>query len=109
MANTLLQNKFNAEVIDSLAEIKRLNQSKKLNYTPTRFIQMLHKEHDNAFELVERLVSKDITTGLQELWRNKKLELSIEAIVIKPEYNGLFSVEIINTCKRKLKQLGYKN
>ena len=108
MQNTLLQNKFNSEVIDSLTEMKKLKQAKTLNYTPTRFITMLHREKGNAFKIAQRLVTKDVTIGLQELYKNKRLDLSLEAIILKPEYQELFSPEIINTCKRKLKQLGYK-
>ena len=81
---------------------------KKEVYTPTRFIRMLHQHNDNAVETVQKLVTKRATYGIEMLWRQGKLELSVEAIVAKPEYKDLFSEEIVDTCKRKLKLLGYK-
>lgn len=102
MQNTLLQNKFNSDVMEAV------EKSKKIGYNPTRFIVMLHKEKENAFEVAQKLVKKDLTFGLWELYKHRRLDLSLEAIITKPEYEKLFSPEIINTCKRKLKQLGYK-
>lgn len=102
MNSTLLKNKFNEEVLNSIKEIK------KEIYSPTRFIIMMHEHNNNAFEVAQKIVTKNITMGLQELYEHNRLDLSIEAMIIKPEYEKLFSPEIINTCKRKLKQLGYK-
>lgn len=45
MENKKLQNKFNYDIIDSIEE------SKKLGYVPTRFIQMLQKSNGNAMNL----------------------------------------------------------
>ena len=98
----LLQNKFNEEVFQAIEE------SKKIGYTPTRFIQMLHQANNNAVEVVQRLVTKEATTGLEKLWEQGRLELSMEAIMIKPEYKELFSSEIITVCTKKLKKYGYK-
>ena len=101
MQNIILQNKFNNEVIEAVEE------SRKMGYTPTRFIVMLQKEKGNALEVAQKLVTKDLTIGLQELYKHKRLDLSLEAIISKPEYDKLFPPEIINICKRKLKRLGY--
>lgn len=101
MQSTVLKNKFNEEVMESIERIK------KEVYTPTRFIRMLHQHSDNAVEVVQKLVTKGSTLGMEKLWRQGKLELSVEAIVAKPEYKDLFPSEIVDTCKRKLKLLGY--
>ena len=103
MQNAVLENKFNAEVLESIERMK------KEVYTPTRFIRMLHQHNDNAVEAVQKLVIKGSTLGMEKLWYSGKLNLSVEAIVIKPEYQDLFPEEIVDTCKRKLKLLGYKN
>ena len=34
-------------------------------------------------------------------------KLSVEAIVAKPEYKDLFPSEIVDTCRKKLRLLGY--
>ena len=95
----ILQNKFNEEVLEAI------EKSKKLGYVPTRFIQMLQQEN---YTVVQRLVVKEVSTGLEKLWSKGHLELSMEAIMIKPEYKDLFSEEIIKVCEKKLKQFGYK-
>lgn len=97
----LLKNKFNAEILESI------EKAKKLGYCPTRFIGMLHEHSNNAYEVVQRIATKDITAGLQELYKQGRLDLSVEATMIKPMYRGLFPTEIIKICERKLKKLGY--
>ena len=102
MQNNILQNKFNNEVMEAIEE------SKKIGYNPSRFIQMLHQAGNNAYEVVQRLVTKEVSTGLEKLWEKGRLELSMEAIIVKPEYQELFSPEIISICTKKLKKFGYK-
>ena len=102
MQNVLLQNKFNEEVFESIEKIK------KEVYPPTRFIRMLRQSDNNAVEAVQKLVTKETTSGIEALWEKGKLNLSMEALVIKPEYKELFSPQVVSTCARKLKQLGYK-
>lgn len=101
--SNILKNKFNEEVFLAVEKMK-----KEENYIPTRFIQMLQQSENNAYEVVQRLVTKEFSSGLEKLWEKGKLELSMEAIMIKPEYKSLFSPEIIKTCEKKLKQFGYK-
>ena len=91
--------------IDVLESIKKI---KKEVYTPTRFIRMLYQYNNNAVEVVKTLVAKDSTIGIEKLYEKGKLDLSIEALVVKPEYKELFPIEIVDICSRKLKKLGYK-
>lgn len=100
--NTYLKNKFNEDVLNSIEE------SKKLGYVPTRFIQMLQKENNSGYDLALKIVNKDSISGLERLWEMGRLDLTMEARIIKPEYNELFSTEIIETCKKKLEKFGYK-
>ncbi len=97
-----LRNKFNLEVLQSVEE------SKKIGYVPTRFIQMLQQSGNNAHQVVQQLVLKESTTGLEKLWEKGRLDLSMEAIMIKPQYTELFSEELLNICKKKLQKYGYK-
>ena len=97
-----LKNKFNLEVLQSIEE------SKKIGYVPTRFIQMLQQSGNNAHEVVQQLVLKETTTGLEKLWEKGRLDLSMEAIMIKSEYTELFSEEVLNICRKKLRKYGYK-
>lgn len=100
--NMYLKNKFNEDVLNSIEE------SKKLGYVPTRFIQMLQRENNSGYDLALKIVNKDSISGLERLWEMGRLDLTMEARIIKPEYNELFSAEIIETCKKKLEKFGYK-
>ena len=102
MNNKILENKFNQEIMDSIEE------TKKLGYVPTRFIQMLQKVNGNAYELAMSIASKDVTLGLEKLWEKGRLDLTMEAIIIKPEYQELFPLEMIDICRKKLEKFGYK-
>ena len=97
-----LKNKFTEDILNAIEE------TKKLGYVPTRFIQMLRRENNDAYELALKIVNKNVTYGLEKLWEKGRLDLTTEAIILKPEYKELFSQEIIDTCEKKLKQFGYK-
>ena len=98
-----LKNKFNAEVSETIKIMK------KEVYTPTRFIRMLYESGNNAFEAVQKLVTKEVTTGIEKLYEKGRLDLSVEALVTKPMYKDLFPSNIVDICTRKLKKLGYKS
>lgn len=98
-----LKNKFNDEVLPAVEE------SKKIGYIPTRFIQMLQQQGNDAYEVVQRLVAKEATSGLERLWGKGRLDLSMEALIAKPAYKDLFSKEILDICNKKLKKYGYKH
>lgn len=54
------------------------------------------------------LVSKDVTFGLEKLWEKGRLDLTMEARIIKPDFQELFPKEIVDLCKKKLEKFGYK-
>lgn len=54
------------------------------------------------------LISKEGgTEGFAILWENKRLELSVEPLVLMVEYSELFSEEIRKVCKERLEQCRY--
>lgn len=61
-----LKKEFNNEVLQSVED------SKKIGYVPTRFIQMLQQSDNNAYEVVQRLVTKEATSGLEKLWEHNR-------------------------------------
>lgn len=79
---------------------------KKLKYTPKRFQQMLADY--GAVLTAKRLLAKDDMsgmTGLYELIKNDKPELSMEYIVMQEKYRSLFTDEEIKVCIDRLKKL----
>jgi len=96
-----LERKFNNDMINIY---KRAD--KELGYRATRFLQMLSKNGgiNTAISLVRK---EGGTEGFAVLWENKRLDLSVEALVLRDEYSELFSSEIRKVCKERLEQYGY--
>ena len=76
------------------------------NYKATRFLQMLNSK--GALSTAKYLINKSgATDGFTRLWECKRLDLSLEALVIKGKYNELFTDEERSNCIRILKEYGY--
>ena len=59
-------------------------------------------------EAARRLISQDtVTAGFGRLWEMGRLDLSVEAFVLKPEYRALFSDEERTRARQLLADLHY--
>lgn len=97
----LLENKFNEDMKSIYFIAKR-----ELGYNATRFIQLVSQK--GGLQADKQLIGKeDGTYGFEVLWKNKRLDLSVEALVLRPEYESLFSDEERKLCKDRLEQFGY--
>lgn len=97
-----LERKFNKDMINIYNEAK-----KELNYNATRFLQLISEK--GGVRAAKHLISKeDGTSGFDTLWEMGRLDLSVEAHVLKPEYNVLFTEEERKVCRSKLEQFGYR-
>lgn len=77
------------------------------NYKPTRFLQTLQVK--GAIVTAKELINKPgVTEGFTRLWECKRLDLSLEALVIKDKYKELFTKEEREICLNRLKEYGYK-
>lgn len=57
----------------------------------------------------KQLISKPGNTyGFATLWEHGRLDLSVEAHVLKPEYEPLFTEEERQICRERLEQFGYR-
>ncbi len=98
---TSLEKQFNDEMHQIYFRAK-----KELNYNATRFLQLLSEK--GGLSAAKQLIAKDGgTDGFAILWENKRLDLSVEAHVLKPEYRALFSDAEIEICRNRLKEFGY--
>ena len=52
--------------------------------------------------------SESVSEGFSRLWELKKLDLSVEYSVLRPEYQSLFSDEERPICAERLKQYGFR-
>jgi hypothetical protein len=55
------------------------------------------------------LIAKDGGTyGFEVLWERKRLDLSVEAYVLKDKYSELFSDVEKEMCRKRLEDFGFK-
>ena len=100
-----MKKKLEEQFTDEMFAIyKSANQQ--LGYNATRYFQML--ANDGAITTANTLVlQKGYSLGMTFLWENKRLDLSVEVLVINPKYKPLFKVEVVEIARKKLLQLGY--
>jgi len=83
-------------------EIHTANEkSVKLGYYPSRFLQMA--EQSGSVQAAKKMVTSGaIPNGMKKLKKMRKLDLTIESIMIKEKYQSLFTVEELNAAKWRL-------
>lgn len=97
-----LENRFHEDMKNIYFSAK-----KELKYNASRFFQLVSR--DGGVKAAKQLISKSGGTyGFEVLWENKRLDLSVEALVLRPEYHELFTVEERETCMNRLKEFGYE-
>jgi len=95
-----VEQRFRTELLDLIAECK------KLKYNPSRFSQMIGAK---PFEAVRSLLNASETSdGFGTLFQLKRLDLSVEAVVLKPEWRECFTQAERDSARRRLADAGYK-
>ena len=77
-------------------------------YSATRFIQMV-MEHGGLQAAKLLLSAKGYSQGLTRLWEEKRLDISMEATVLKEPWCELFTEDELAIAKKKLTELGFFN
>ena len=96
-----LEKEFNEDMLQIYIRAK-----KEIKYNATRFLQLVNEK--GGLQAAKQLIAKEGgSDGFRVLWENNRLDLSVEAHVIKPEYMPLFSKEEIDNCKRLLEKVKY--
>jgi hypothetical protein len=99
---TKLENRFNEDMKNIYVTAK-----KEYGYNATRFLQLLSEK--GGIQAAKILISKgNGTSGFTELMEKGALGLSVEAHVLKAEYNELFSDAERIICRDRLKGVGYE-
>lgn len=75
-------------------------------YTATRFLQMLH-EHRGLETARILLHSSNVSEGYTALWERKRLDLTVEALILQPEWNELFTNDEREIARQRLQDYGY--
>jgi hypothetical protein len=79
----------------------------KCGYKATYFLQMVN-EHGGLEAAKNLLHKKELSVGFMALWKRGRLDLTMEAMILEPTWNELFTEEEIEIAKKRLSDLGYK-
>ncbi|MBX3388643.1 MAG: type I restriction enzyme HsdR N-terminal domain-containing protein [Phycisphaeraceae bacterium] len=84
-----------------------VNECRRIGYNPIGFMGMVTSS--NAFEAVRTLLAKrEPSEGFTTLWGKKRLDLTVEAIVLKPEWRSFFTPSERDTARRRLAAAQYR-
>lgn len=84
-----------------------ITAKEELGYNATRFLQLISQK--GGLQGAKQLIAKDGGTyGFEILWRHNRLDLSVEAHVLKPEYSELFTEDEKEICRNRLREFGYE-
>jgi hypothetical protein len=76
------------------------DDAKAAGYNATYFVQMLD-EH-GGLETARRLVLRPAPSdGFTKLWEMKRLDLSVEALVLRSEFRPLVGSEMVSAARRR--------
>lgn len=75
-------------------------------YNATYFLNMLHKL--GGLQTAKRLLSTEgAQYGFEKLWECGRLDLTVECLVLKPKYHGLFEEAELDQARKRLEAYGY--
>ena len=97
----VLESKFHQEMLSIYKRAKS-----ECNYNATRFLRML-SEYGGLRTAKILLHSKSVSEGFTELWKCKRLDLTVEAHILNTKWDTLFSVEEKKIAEKRLSDLGY--
>lgn len=97
-----------AEFHEAMVTIfKRAIAEVKPAYRARQFLSMV-VEHGGV-EAAKRLLHTDEEqSGFTRLWEAKKLDLSVEAHVVRPHFSHLFTPEEVATARERLQRYSYQ-
>lgn len=97
-----IEKQFNQDMMNIYISAK-----KECGYNATRFLQLISSK--GGLEAAKNLITKEGgTEGFTKLWELGRLDLSVEALVLKPRYRKLFTDYEKQVCKERLEQYEYK-
>lgn len=87
--------------------ISTYNECKKFKYFPRAFLDMIVSDSD-IVDVTRRLIHKEGgTSGFTTLFENKRMDLSVERIILEPRYRELFTIEDLHAAYDRLNEYKY--
>jgi hypothetical protein len=80
---------------------------KEAGYNATRYLQMLH-DQGGVGTAQTLLHATQVSEGYTALWERKRLDLTVEALALQPEWRELFTPEELDIARQRLQQYGYQ-
>ena len=99
------QSKLEADFMREMLKVYD-NALAQCGYRATRFRQMV-LEHRGVGAAKALLVGDHIASGLVELWQCGRLGITMEALVLQPQWQSLFTAEELEVARDRLERLGY--
>jgi len=97
-----LEKKFHAAMLELYKMAKN-----ECDYCATRFLLMVNER--GGLEAAKTLIrAKDVSEGFKRLWECERLDLTVEAKILEPEWHPLFSDDDREVARKRLRDLGYK-
>lgn len=75
-------------------------------YNATRFLQTI-SEQGGVATAPQLLHSAHVSDGFTALWERRRLDLAVEAVVLRPEFEKLFSDDEREIARERLTSYGY--
>ncbi len=97
-----LENKFEQAMRDIYKRAK-----KECDYLANRFLQMVN-ERGGLSTAKFLLHEKHISEGFEKLWEKGRLDISVEKVVLNPEWKSLFTEEERGIAKSRLLDANFK-
>lgn len=97
-----IERQFNKAMVAVYEDAKR-----ETGYNATRFLQMI-SEQGGVATARQLLHSTNVSDGFTALWERRRLDLAVESVVLKPEFEALFSDEEQEIARARLTSYGYE-
>jgi hypothetical protein len=95
-----VENDLHAEMVQIHAD------AKEIGYNASRFIQMVNEQGSVA--AAKHLInSTQPSEGFTRLWELRRLDITVEARALKPEYRSLFTSSELARCRQRLADYGW--
>jgi 5-methylcytosine-specific restriction protein A len=86
---------------------KAAEAERAIRYRPSFFLGML--ENDGGYLTVIKLLSTNsVSDGFKKLWEYRRLDLSVEALVVESEWRHAFDPVLIARAEKRLNDVGYR-
>jgi len=95
--------RFTAFLVDAANRSQR-----EAGYNPTLFRQMLGS--DGGYRTAVRLLSANkVSDGFEKLWEKGRLDLSVEALILQPEWASYFAQELRSIAQKAIARCGFSS